>query len=182
MNKTFLSVVLVAVVAIVFGTVGLVSAQTPTPQTPVPGSGYGQGMMNGQGRGNMANGQGNRGGMMNQAVGNQDGVLHDAMTAVYAEKLGISVDDLNARLAKGETMAQIASSKGLTAAQFTALMADARSQAIDQAVKDGTLTQAQADWMNQRGAGMAAGGRGMRGSGQGRNANTDCPYFPQTQP
>jgi uncharacterized protein (DUF433 family) len=120
---------------------------------------------------------------MNQnAAGMQDGLLHDEMTAVYAQKLGISVEDLNARLAKGETMAQIASSKGLTAEQFTALMADARSQAIDQAVKNGTLTQAQADWMNQRGAGMAAGGRGMRGAGQGRNVNADCPYFPQTNP
>jgi hypothetical protein len=184
MNKTFLSVVLVAVVAIVLGTVGLVYAQTPTPQPAVPGSGYGQGMMNGQGRGGMMNPQGNRGGMMNQAAaGDQDGVLHDAMIAVYAQKLGISVDDLNARLAKGETMAQIASSKGLTAEQFTALMTDARSQAIAQAVKDGTLTQAQADWMNQRGAGMAAGGRGgMRGTGQGRNANSTCPYFSQTNP
>jgi uncharacterized protein YidB (DUF937 family) len=178
--------VIVAVVAVVLGTAGFVYAQspTPTPQTPVPGSGYGQGMVNGQGyRGGMANGQGNRGGMMNQnAAGMQDGLLHDEMTAVYAQKLGISVEDLNARLAKGETMAQIASSKGLTAEQFTALMADARSQAIDQAVKNGTLTQAQADWMNQRGAGMAAGGRGMRGAGQGRNANADCPYFPQTNP
>ena len=177
MNKTFLSVMLVAVVAIVLGTTGLVSAQAPTPQTPVPGSGYGQG------RSSMANGQGNRGGMMNQtAAGDQDGVLHDAMTAVYAQKLGISVDDLNARLAKGETLAQIASSKGLTAEQFTTLMTDARSQALDQAVKNGTLTQAQADGMNQRGAGMAAGGRGMRGTGQGRNANADCPYYPQTNP
>ena len=86
--------------------------------------------------------------MMNQnAAGNQDGVLHDEMIAVYAEKLGISVDDLNARLAKGETMAQIASSKKLTAEQFTTLMIDARSQAIAQAVKDVTLTQAQAEVM-----------------------------------
>ena len=174
MNKTLLSIVIVAVVAIALGTAGFVYAQAPTPQTPVPGSGYGQGMMGGRGA---------RGGMMNQnATGTQDGLLHDEMIAVYAQKLGISVEDLNARLAKGETMAQISSSKGLTADQFTTLMADARSQAIDQAVKDGTLTQAQADWMNQRGGGMANGGRGMRGNGQGRNANPDCPYYPQTNP
>lgn len=184
MNKFVLSIVIVAVVAIALGTAGFVYAQSPTPQTPVPGSGYGQGMMSGQGyRGGMTSGQGIRGGMMNQnAAGTQDGLLHDEMIAVYAQKLGISVDDLNARLTKGETLAQIASSKGLTADQFTTLMADARSQAIAQAVKDGSLTQAQADWMNQRGAGMAAGGRGMRGAGQGRNANPDCPYYPQTNP
>lgn len=176
MNKTLLSIVIVAVVAIALGTAGFVYAQASTPQTPVPGSGYGQGMM-GMG------GRGARGGMMGvNASGTQDGFLHDEMIAVYAQKLGISVEDLNARLAKGETMAQIASSKGLTADQFTALMADARSQAIDQAVKNGTLTQAQADWMKQRGAGMTAGGRGMRGTGMGRNANPDCPYYPQTNP
>lgn len=174
MNKTLLSIVIVAVVAIALGTAGFVYAKAPTPQTPVPGSGYGQGMMGGRGM---------RGGMMNNqnAAGTQDGLLHDEMISVYAEKLGISVEDLNARLAKGETMAQIASSKGLTADQFTALMTDARSQAIEQAVKNGTLTQTQADWMKQRSAGMAAGGRGMRGAGTGRNANPDCPYT-QTNP
>jgi len=160
MNKTLLSIVIVAVVAIALGTAGFVYAQAPTPQTPVPGNGYGPGMMNGQNnRGGMMGGQGKQRGMANQnAAGTQDGLLHDDMIAVYAEKLGISVEDLNARLA------------------------DARSQAIDQAVKDGTLTQVQADWMKQRGAGMVNGGRGMRGNGQGRNANPDCPYYPQTQP
>lgn len=183
MTKTFLSFVLVAVAAIVLGTTGLVFAQSPTPQTPVAGSGYGQGMMNGQGRGGMMNAQGNRGGMMNQtAAGTQDGLLHAEMSAVYAQKLGISVEELNARQTKGETLAQIASSNGLTADQFTTLMADARSQAIDQAVKNGTLTQAQADWMKQRGAGLTADGRGIRGTGQGRNADSDCPYYPQTNP
>jgi hypothetical protein len=182
MNKTLLSIVIVAVVAIALGTAGFVYAQAPTPQTPVPGSGYGQGMMAGRGaRGGMTLAPASRAGVNQNAAGTQDGLLHDAMIAVYAEKLGISVEDLNARLAKGETMAQIASSKGLTAEQFTALMADARSQAIDQAVKDGTLTSAQADWMKQRGAGMMAGGRGMRGADQGRNANPDCPYY-QTNP
>lgn len=180
MNKLVLSILVVAVIAIALGTAGFVSAQAPTPQTPVPGSGYG-----------MGGGRGARGGMMNQgvAVADQDGILHDAMTAVYAQKLGISAADIEARLAKGETMAQIASSKGLTAEQFYALMADARSQAVAQAVKDGTLTQAQADWMNQRGGGQMMGGshgmrggQGMRGAGQGRNADpTTCPYY-QTNP
>jgi hypothetical protein len=187
MNKWILGIVVVAVIAVSLGTYGFVFAQTPTPQTPVPGTGYGYGMQGGRGQ------RGGMGGMMggqfdagaNTAV-DQDGILHDAMIAVFAEKLGITVDDLNARLAKGETMAQIASSKGLTAEQFSALMTDARSQAIAQAVKDGTLTQAQADWMSQRGAGMTAGGRGMgrmgtRGAGQGQFANPACPYF-QTNP
>ena len=172
MKKLVISIAVVAVLAVALVTAGFAFAQTPTPETPTPGSGYGQGMMNGQGyRGGMMNGQGNRGGMMGQyAAGDQDGPMHDAMIAVFAEKLGLSVDELNARLAKGETMAQIASAQGLTVDQFRTLMTDARSQAIDQAVKDGTLTQAQADWMKQRGGGqMMGGGRGMRGSGQGKS-------------
>ena len=89
------------------------------------------------------------------------------MIAVYAQALGISVEDLNARLANGETVSQVAAEKGLTAEQFSALMADARSQAIDQAVQDGTLTQEQADWLKTRGARMSGGSRsGMRGREQ----------------
>jgi hypothetical protein len=173
MNKFVISILVVAVVAIALGTAGFVYAQSPTPQTPGAGTGYG---MSGRGAhvGMMA-GQGS-------VSGTQDGLLHDAMIAVFAQKLGISVEDLNTRLANGETMAQIAASQDLTADQFQTLMADARAQAIDQAVKDGTLTQAQADWMKQRGAGMANGGRSMLGSGHGLNANPDCPFYPQTQP
>jgi hypothetical protein len=117
--------------------------------------------------------------MAQSAAATQDGLLHDGMIAAYAEALNISVDDLNARLANGETMAQIASSAGLTADQFLSLMNDARSQAIDQAVSDGTLTQTQADWMKLRGAGMGRGGRGSgaRGAGLGQFANPDCPYY-----
>ena len=137
----------------------------------------------------MMNGRGTRGGMMGNAAGtvDQDGPMHDEMMAAFAQKLGISVDDLNARLAKGETMAQIAASKGFTADQFTALMTEARAQAIDQAVKNSTLTQAQADWMKQRGAGgmmgngQNMGGRGMRGAGQGQFTNPNCPHT-QTNP
>ena len=63
--------------------------------------------------------------------------------------------------------------------QFQTLMADARSQAIDQAVQAGTLTQAQADWMKQRGAGQMGMGarRGMSGAGQGQFTNPACPYY-----
>ena len=184
MNKNVLSVVVVVVLAAALGTAGFVYAQTSIPQAPVPGTGYGQGMMTG--------GQGMRGGMMGQGQttaprygmgvnGVDTGILHDGMIAVYAEKLGLTVAEIDTHLANGETMAQIASSTGLTADQFQALILVARSQAIDQAVKAGTLTQAQADSMKQRGAGMMAGGRGMRGGGQGQYTNPDCPYY-QTNP
>jgi hypothetical protein len=185
MNKLVISIVIVAVIGIALGTAGFVYAQSTTPPATVPGTGTAYGRMNGQGgRGGMMGSQGMRGGMAAQNnTGTQDGLLHDEMIAVFAEELGISADDLNARLAAGETMVQIAASTGLTAEQFSALMIDVRGQAIDQAVKNGTLTQEQADWMKQRGAGQAmGGGRGMRGTGQGLNADMDCPYYPQTNP
>jgi hypothetical protein len=118
--------------------------------------------------------------------GTQLGFLHDEMVTVYAEALGLSVDDINTRLTNGETMAQIAYSIGKTAAEFRTMMTDVRTKAIALAVKNGTITQEQADWMNQRGNGQMMGGgvgrgRGSRGagagSGMGQFANPDCPYY-----
>jgi hypothetical protein len=171
MKKFVIGIAILAVLAVALATYGYVQAQSSTPPSPTPG--YGQGGMFG--------GRGARGGMMGGQVGNVDldGPLHDAMIDTFAAKLGISVEDLNARLTNGETMAQIASEKGLSAAQFQTLMQDARSQALDQAVKDGTLTQEQADWMKQRGAGMFGNGtgRGGRGMMRGNFANPGCPYY-----
>jgi hypothetical protein len=176
MNKFVLGIVVVAVIAVALGTAGFVYAQAPAPATPVPGTGYGPGMN--QGRAAWA-GQNNRGRGM--AAGNNadvEGPLHDYMMTAFSDKLGIPAADLEARVDKGESMAQIASSKGLTSDQFFTLMKDAHTQAIGQAVKDGKLTQDQADWMSQRGPGMMGGGqgRGARGNGQGQFSNPACPY------
>jgi len=183
MNKIVISMVVLALVAAIFGTAGSVFAQAPTPATPAPGSGYAYGSMGARG----ARGAGMASGMGAAAAGTQSGLLHEDMAAVYAPALGISVDELNTRLAQGETLSQIAAASGLSAEQFTALMAQARSQSLEQAVQDGSLTQEQADWMSQRGGGMSAAGRGARGmgtrgTGLGLNANLDCRYYPQTTP
>jgi len=174
MNKIVISIVALALVAAVFATAGSVFAQSPTPVTPVPGSG------NMYSRGSRGGGMG--AGVAGSMAGTQSGLLHADLAAVYAEALGISVDDLNARLAQGETLSQIAAASGLSAEEFTTLMAQVRTQALDQAVQAGTLSQSQADWMSQRGAGRGAGRMGARGTGLGLNANPDCPYYPQTTP
>lgn len=173
MKKFVLTMLVVAVIALTLGTVGVTYAQTPG-QPPAAGTGWmgGSGFQGGMGRGMMAAG---------------GGILHDTMIAVYAQKLNIPVADLETRITNGETMAQIAVSQGLTLEQFGALMVEARAQAVDQALKDGTLTQEQADWMSQRGAGQMAGGRmgngrGMRAGGQGQLANPACPFYEQTNP
>ena len=176
MKTNLVKIFVVAVVAVLtLGAVSVAYAQTPAPEA---GTGYGSAWMGASGsRGNMGAGR--------MAVG--DGILHEYLIAAYAEKLNIPVADLEARLSQGETMSQIAASTGMTFDQFRTLMVEARSQAIDQAVAAGTLTQEQADWMKLRGAGQMAGGqmgnsRGMRSGGQGQHANPDCPNFSQTNP
>jgi hypothetical protein len=173
MKKFVVTLMVVAVVIFALGSVGVAYAQSPT-QTPGTGTGKmgGRGSQNGLGGTNRNSGE---------------GILHDYIIAAYAEKLNIPVADLEARLNSGETMAQIALSEGLTFEQFRTLMVEVRTQAIEQALNDGVLTQAQADWMKTHGAGQMAGGqmgngRGMRGSGQGQYANPDCPYYSQTNP
>ncbi|MCX6054767.1 MAG: hypothetical protein NTZ74_07630 [Chloroflexi bacterium] len=172
MNKILLGSLIVAVLAIGLVSTGVVHAQSNTPSTSTSEVGYGMG------------GHGNRGGLMGGGVsGTQDGLLHDKMIAVFAEKLGITVEDLNTRLANGETLSSIALSQGMTIEQFNTLMVDARNQAIDQAVKDGTLTQTQADWMKNRGNMMGSGTNNMHGANGfgGQYANGSCPYV-QTNP
>jgi hypothetical protein len=176
MKKIVAVLLVVAVAVVALGAVGLVYAQAPTPQAPVDGTGYGYGKMGG----------GMRGGRMGQSefAGTGEGVMHDAMIAAFANELGLSVEALDAKLAAGETMADVASDKGLTVEDFQTLMTDVRAQAVSQAVADGTLTQEQAEWMAQRGGGqgMHGAGQGMHGAGQGQFSNPDCPYYGQVQP
>ncbi len=89
------------------------------------------------------------------------GVMHDVVLQTFAEKLGLSEEDLQNRLDGGETLWKIASEQGISEEDFTTWMEEARSQALDQAVTDGTITQEQADWMKEH----MRGGRGGWGNG-----------------
>jgi len=177
MKKIVVVLMVVAVAAVALGAAGMVYAQAPTPQAPVFGTGYGYGMMGG----------GMRGGRMGQSnfAGTGGGVLHDAMIAAFADKFGISVENLVARLDAGETVADVAFAQGLTVEEFRTLMTQARAQAVAKAVADGSLTQEQADWIAQRGGGRmfgTGGGQGMHAAGQGQFANPNCPYDGYVQP
>ncbi|MBA4384353.1 MAG: hypothetical protein C0410_06430 [Anaerolinea sp.] len=120
-------------------------------------------------------GFGGQGGMMS---GTQQGLLHDEMVEVVAEKLGITVEDLNARLANGENLYSVAIAEGLSNEEAKAMLLDARIQAIDLAVVNNDLTQAQADFMKARIKLMseagAAGARGMMGGSRGGNGTGPC--------
>ncbi len=130
MKKTILIAVLVVVALGVLG-VGAVFAQDQTQ----PFVGHGPMMQNGT-----------------------SGPIHTFMVAEFAKKLSLNVDDLNTRLAAGETMYDIALSVGVTAEEYPALMTEVRANAMDAAVKANVLTQEQADWMKSRGGRMNGAG------------------------
>jgi hypothetical protein len=109
-----------------------------------------------------------RGSMMQNGAG---GSMHTYMVTEFANKLGLKVDDVNARLTAGETMYDIALSAGVTADKFPALMTEVRTNALDAAVKANVITQEQADWMKSRGFGQS----GMMNGANGAGFDGDCP-------
>lgn len=106
---------------------------------------------------------------------------------IVAKVTGQSTSDVYAARAKGDSFADIAATKGVSADRLTADVVAARKVALDAAVKAKTITQAQADTalanMKTRvaakvtsdapdnctgtGPGSAVGGKGQ-GKGQGR--------------
>jgi hypothetical protein len=182
--KKLLIIASIALVAVLtLSVAGFAYAQSQTPQAPTkpanPSAGQGQG---GWAHGGARPGMGGRFGGMGTLAGQSAGglgLMHDEMIATFAQALNITPEELQARLDAGDTLWVIAQEKGLSADQFTQLMQQARSTALQQAVADGTLTQAQADWMQQRmngnypdgygpgsancdGSGIRQGGRGGR--------------------
>jgi len=80
--------------------------------------------------------------------------LHSqAALEAAAKALGMTADELSAQLWGGKTLADIAAAKGVDIATVKAAVEAAQiaetKTAINQAVTDGTLTQAKADWLIQ---------------------------------
>jgi hypothetical protein len=156
-------VALIAVVGLVVGGIAFAQTETPPSQTtPATPEQFGRGM----GFGCMGGGSWNN---------------YDAM----AKALNLTPTQLFEKLHEGKTLADIAKEQGvdLTKVQeaANAQWVQAMKDAIAQAVKDGKITQAQADWLLQgldqgylgKGKGFGfgfghGGGRGMRGFGGGR--------------
>ncbi len=93
-----------------------------------------------------------------------------------AKALGMSSADLTTALRGGKTLLDVAREKNVDVTKLRTAIADAEKAALDQAVKDGKLSQAQADTLkanikpenvdlNRRGFGMSPrdGMRGMMG-------------------
>lgn len=136
MFKKIAAVVGAAALVSVLGlfVVGTVFAEGPTP-TPSAGT-----------PGNAPPGRGFWGGVCRGA-----GVVSDAVTKL----LGMTREQIFAERATGKMLAQIAKEKGVTDQQVIDAMVAGQQAAIDQALKDGKITQAQADWLVARMKAMA---------------------------
>ncbi len=129
MKKIVVVAVLLGVMAALGLGATLAMAQGPLPGQP-PSTGVGPGWMRG-GFGFNADWQ-------------------TQMQGAVAKALGITLDDLNAQLRAGKTIAQIAQSKNIDLTKLHDDVQAAHKALVQQAVKDGKLTQAQADAMLQR--------------------------------
>ncbi len=156
MKKTLL---IVAVVIMALGALGVGVAFAQGGNPP-----YG-GMTNGTGVGST----GGRGGY---------GPVHDYVEQALATKLGLTEAQVEAELAAGKPMYQIALDHGIQQVDLATFMNDIHKTAFAAAVKAGVMTQAQADAMLQRmsqngyGTGtcpMGGGGYGQ-GNGYGRGS------------
>jgi hypothetical protein len=79
------------------------------------------------------------------------GLHSEAALAAAAKALGMTADELSTELWGGQTLSDIASAKGVDIAVVKAAVEAAQvaetKTALAQAVTDGTMTQAKADWL-----------------------------------
>jgi hypothetical protein len=116
----------------------------------------------------------------NQPLHPAKGMMHDYVEQALADKLGLTLKQIETQFDAGKSLAQIALDNGVTQTDLPVFMQEVHKTAIAAAVADGVITQAQADLMLQRmanhayglgnGAGTGTcpmGGRGGRGGGLG---------------
>ncbi|MEJ2757820.1 MAG: hypothetical protein P8046_04985 [Anaerolineales bacterium] len=142
-NLQILVLAVFAVGIVAFGFTGNVQAEELTPV--LPGNGAGMGGNGGNGRG----GSNGTGVPLDMNI-NLDGAIDDVMAGLIADALGISVEDLQAREAAGETLVEIGLSLGFDADEVIAIHDQARADALAQAVTSGLITQEEADWLLSR--------------------------------
>ena len=103
------------------------------------------------------------------------GPIHEYMEKALAEKLGLPLATVEAQFDAGKTLYQIALDNGITQADLPAFMLAVRTDAVNAALADGVITQAQADRMlKMTGRGMGLG-RMRAGSGVGTCSGTGVP-------
>ncbi len=134
------------------------------------------------GGGTGGNGRGSQGAQGSQGTGtgipvdqsiNLDGILNEMIYANLVDSMGnISLEELTARLAAGETLTEVALSLGFDTATISEMISQARVDALAQAVAEGLITQEQADWLASRG--NTASGGGNNGASTCDSLTGDC--------
>jgi len=130
MKKT---VLIVALVVLALGVLGVGAAFAQSGQPP-----YGSMMIGGRGY----------------------GAMHDYVEQTLAAKLGLTENQVEDQLAAGKPMYQIALDGGIKQEDLANFMNEVHKDAFAKAVKDGVMTQEQADWMLQRTQNMYQNGYG----------------------
>jgi hypothetical protein len=125
-------------------------------------------------------------GMMGNGRGHGFGLGDEELEAA-ANVLGMTVEEVSSALQDGKTLQDLADEAGVDIADvhaaIQAVHADEMRERIAQALQDGTITQAQADWMLEglengymMGRGFGHGFGGPRGKGLGYgNGFGECP-------
>jgi hypothetical protein len=80
----------------------------------------------------------------------EEGPMHKAMAAAFADALGLSAEDIEIRHEAGETLWEIAAAEGLSDEEIRDVMDAAHDSALEDAVSQGWLTESQAEWMQGR--------------------------------
>src|SRR5512145_271250 len=88
------------------------------------------------------------------------GWMHDYVEQALAAKLKLTEQQVEEQLAAGKPMYQIALDNGVKQEDLATFMNGVHKDAFDKAVKDGVMTQEQADWMLQRMQNMYQNGYG----------------------
>jgi len=100
--------------------------------------------------------------------------------ALLAEALGMTVEELEAARADGQTLSDLLEAQGLDATTVRDRLEEAHEAALEQAVADGVLTQDEADEMQFGfGRGGMAPGAGRRGGRDGRRGRGVMPGGPR---
>jgi hypothetical protein len=110
---------------------------------------------------------------------NGGGWMHEYVEQALAAKLGLTEELVEDELASGKPMYQIALDNGIEQEALAAFLNGVHQDAFAAAVKDGVVTQEQADWMLQRmqGRGYGTGNCPMQ-NGQGGQVNRGGGYGP----
>lgn len=132
MKKTILIVSILVVLSAL--TVGIVLAQSDGPDRP-----YFPGYF------------GPHGGMMGGGYhGHGEGYMHEYMHTAFADALGISEEEFEARMEAGESMYDIALSLGFDEDEIAEIHDQAMQAAFDLAESDGFIDEEHYEWMLER--------------------------------